>query len=132
DGDDVVSRRRPEGAVSGRRAMLLPAAAALLVACGPTRLRVPGALSPAPRPGTKGGALQAGFARVDITPPPGVGLAGNGPEGAEARGYRLRLYARVLVLADGGGNRLALVVADLPLPCSRLHRPAASPTPRAD
>ena len=105
----------------------------LLVACGPTRVRMPGALSPAPRPGTEGGAsLQAGFARVDITPPPGVGLAGNGPEGAEARGYRLRLYARVLVLADGGGNRLALVVADLPLSSALLHRRVATLTARAD
>jgi neutral ceramidase len=76
--------------------------------------------------------LQAGFARVDITPPPGVGLAGNGPEGAEARGYRLRLYARVLVLADAGGNRLALVVADLPLSSSLLHRRVAQLTAHAD
>jgi neutral ceramidase len=76
--------------------------------------------------------LQAGFGRVDITPPPGVGLAGNGPEGAEARGYRLRLYARVLVLADGGGNRLALVVADLPLSSALLHRRVAALTARTD
>jgi neutral ceramidase len=76
--------------------------------------------------------LQAGFARVDITPPPGVGLAGNGPEGAEARGYRLRLYARALVLADGGGNRLALVVADLPLSSALLHRRVAALTARTD
>src|SRR5207247_560098 len=67
-----------------------------------------------------------------ITPPPGVGLAGNGPEGAQAVGYRLRLYARVLVLADGGGNRLALVVADLPLSSSLLHRRVAALTARTD
>jgi neutral ceramidase len=102
----------------------------LLVACGPTRLHVPGALSPPPR--SSAGALRAGFARVDITPPPGVGLAGNGPEGAEARGYRLRLYARALVLADGGGNRLALVVADLPLSSALLHRRVAALTVRTD
>jgi len=69
---------------------------------------------------------------VDITPPPGVGLAGNGPEGAEARGVRLRLYARVLVLADRGGNRFALVVADLPLSSSLLHRRVAALTARTD
>jgi neutral ceramidase len=88
-------------------------------------------LSPAPRPGSEA-LLRAGFARVDITPPPGVGLAGNGPEGAEARGYRLRLYARVLVLADGGGNRLVLVVADLPLSSALLHRRVAELTARTD
>jgi neutral ceramidase len=61
-----------------------------------------------------------------------VGLAGNGPEGSEARGYRLRLYARVLVLADGGGNLLALVVADLPLSSALLHRRVAELTRRTD
>ncbi len=115
-----------------RRAILL-ASAVMVAACGPTRLHVPGALSspPVPRPGSEG-LLRAGLARVDITPPPGVGLAGNGPEGAEARGYRLRLYARVLVLADGGGNRLALVVADLPLSSALLHRRVAVLTARTD
>lgn len=109
------------------RAVLLQGSAVVLVACGPSRLRVPGALSPAPRT-ARDAVLQAGFGRVDITPPPGVGLAGNGPEGAEARGYRLRLYARVLVLADGGGNRVALVVADLPLSSALLHRRVAALT----
>jgi len=94
-----------------RQSVLVQASAILLAACGPTRLHVPGVLSPVPRPSTES-SLQAGFGRVDITPPPGVGLAGNGPEGGEALGYRLRLYARVLVLADGDGNRVALVVAD--------------------
>ena len=117
--------------MSLRRAVLLPAAAVLLVTCGPTRLRVPGALSPTPTPGPEP-PLRAGLARVDITPPPGVGLAGNGPEGAEARGYRLRLYARVLVLADSGGNRLAVVVADLPLSSALLHRRVAELTRRTD
>jgi len=117
--------------VSCRRAVLLHVSTLVLAACGPTRLRVPGALSPAPRPGTEA-LLRAGFGRVDITPPPGVGLAGNGPEGAEARGYRVRLYARVLVLADGGGNRLALVVADLPLSSALVHRRVAALTARTD
>ena len=109
---------------------LLGAGVAGLVACGPTSRQVVGWRSPMPQP-TGQPSLQAGFARVDITPPPGVGLAGNGPEGSEARGYRLRLYARVLVLADGGGNKIALVVADLPLSSALLHRLVAERT-RAD
>ena len=117
--------------MSRRRAVLVHASVVLLVGCGSTHLHVPGALSPAPRPGPEA-VLQAGFARVDITTPPGVGLAGNGPEGGEARGYRLRLYARVLVLADGGGNRLALVVADLGLSSALLHRRVAALTARTD
>jgi len=117
--------------MSRRRTVLVHASVVLLVGCGSTHLHVPGVLSPAPRPGTDA-VLQAGFSRVDITPPPGVGLAGNGPEGGEARGYRLRLYARVLVLADGGGNRLALVVADLGLSSALLHRRVAALTARTD
>lgn len=115
--------------MSRQRAVLLGVSAVLLTACGPTRVSVPGSLSPKPQ-AVRGSSLQAGFARVDITPPPGVGLAGNGPEGARANGYRLRLYARVLVLADGGGNRLALVVADLPLSSALLHRRVAERTRR--
>src|SRR2546428_78337 len=66
--------------------------------------------------------LRAGFGRADITPPPGVGLAGNGPEGRRAAGYRVRLYARALLLEDGTGERVALVVADLPQVTPNLHR----------
>src|SRR2546427_8565751 len=66
--------------------------------------------------------LRAGFGRADITPPPGVGLAGNGPEGRRAAGYRVHLYARALLLEDGTGERVALVVADLPQVTPNLHR----------
>ena len=59
---------------------------------------------PAPRPA---GTLLAGFGRADITPPPGVGLGGNGPEGLTSTGYRHRLYARAMVLEDGRGERIA-------------------------
>jgi len=124
DGRD--GRRRAESAVSRRR-LLLAAASMVAVACAPSSLQVVGWRSPMPQPATQS-ALRAGFARVDITPPPGVGLAGNGPEGAESQGYRLRLYARVLVLEDSGGNRLALAVADLPLNSALLHRRVAERT----
>ncbi len=66
--------------------------------------------------------LRAGFGRADITPPPGVGLAGNGPEGRRAAGYRVHLYARALLLEDTTGERVALVVADLPQVTPNLHR----------
>ena len=85
----------------------------LLAGCGGVRAwREQAALSPTPQP--RRGALQAGFGRVDITPPTGVGLTGNGPEGNRAAGYRMRLYARALVLEQATGDRVALVVADLP------------------
>src|SRR3989454_7297370 len=66
--------------------------------------------------------LRAGLGGADIPPPPGVGLAGNGPEGRRAAGYRVHLYARALLLEDGTGERVALVVADLPQVTPNLHR----------
>jgi len=77
-----------------------------------------------PRPVPSSG-LRAGFGRADITPPPGVGLAGNGPEGRRAVGYRVHLYARALLLEDRAGERVALVVADLPQVTPNLHRLSA-------
>lgn len=86
----------------------------------------PAALSPEPQP--RRGALRAGFGRVDITPPTGVGLTGNGPEGNRAAGYRMRLYARALVLEQATGDRVALVVADLPHISLLLQRRVAAET----
>jgi neutral ceramidase len=86
---------------------------ALLAGCGGIKpWQEPAALSPRPQP--RPGSLHAGFGKVDITPPTGVGLTGNGPEGNRAAGYRMRLYARALVLDQASGDRVALVVADLP------------------
>src|SRR5207302_10593409 len=84
-------------------------------------LPLPSPTSARPVPAALPG-LRAGFGRADITPPPGVGLAGNGPEGRRAAGYRVRLYARALLLEDGTGERVALVVADLPQVTPNLHR----------
>lgn len=83
---------------------------------------------PAPQsapPARAAGTLRAGFGRADITPPPGVGLGGNGPEGRTSTGWRHRLYARALVLEDPAGERVAFVVADLPMLSPNLHRLAA-------
>src|SRR5437773_8666537 len=84
-------------------------------------LRLPSPSSARPAPAALPG-LRAGFGRADITPPPGAGLAGNGPEGRRAAGYRVRLYARALRLEDRTGERVALVVADLPQVTPNLHR----------
>jgi neutral ceramidase len=93
------------------------------LACGPApEVTLP---APAPHEPVTPGALQAAFGRSDITPPPGLGLAGNGPEGKQARGWRTRLYARALLLQDGRGERLALVTADLPHVSALLQRRVA-------
>jgi neutral ceramidase len=72
------------------------------------------------------GTFRAGAGIYDITPPPGVGLGGSGPEGRRSTGVRLRLYARALVLEDKSGERIAFVVADLPHISASLHRRAAA------
>ncbi|MGH7562194.1 MAG: neutral/alkaline non-lysosomal ceramidase N-terminal domain-containing protein [Gemmatimonadales bacterium] len=113
---------RTPGSVAALAALLLALGAA---ACGSVWHERP---LPAPvslDPGTGSGGLLAGFGRADITPPPGVGLGGNGPEGNVATGWRHRLYARALLLEDPGGERLALVVLDQAHVSANLHRIAA-------
>lgn len=85
---------------------------------------LPAPTSPPPAGASEG--LRAGFARVDITPPPGFGLGGYGPDAQQAVGYRHRLYVRALVLEDRNGQRLALAVADLGHLSSLLHRRTAA------
>lgn len=82
---------------------------------------LPAAPSPTPFPAPEA-HFRAGFGRADITPPPGPGLAGYGPEGRPAAGYRVRLQARALVLEDTRGERLAFVVVDLASIGANLHR----------
>ncbi len=76
-------------------------------------------------PGGGNGGLRAGFAKVDITPPPGLGLLGWGPEAKTGAGHRNRLYVRVMVLRDSRGEQLALGVMDLDAVSGVLHREAA-------
>jgi len=103
---------------------LLVALALTSAACGSPPVYLP-SVAPLPPPARDTLSFSAGFGRIEITPPPGVGLAGNGPEGRKAAGYRLRLYARALVLQDSSGSRLALVVVDLPHVSLLLHRRVA-------
>src|SRR5688500_4751127 len=82
--------------------------------------------APVSRSVSGSGTFRAGAGIADITPPPGVGLGGSGPEGRRSTGVRLRLFARALVLEDKTGERIAFVVADLPHISANLHRRAAA------
>ncbi|HKW39842.1 MAG TPA: neutral/alkaline non-lysosomal ceramidase N-terminal domain-containing protein, partial [Gemmatimonadales bacterium] len=105
---------------------LAPVAAVVCAAaCGAAAREFPLAASPSAAPIARPGALRAGFGRADITPPPGVGLNGNGFEGQQARGYRHRLYARALALESPAGERVVLVVADLGQMSALLQRRTA-------
>ncbi len=53
-------------------------------------------------------------------------MGGSGPEGRRSTGYRTRLYAGALVMEDPSGERIALVVADLPHISANLHRLTAA------
>ena len=57
-------------------------------------------------------ALQAGFARVDITPPAGVWLSGYASRKKPSEGISDQLYAKAVVL-DDGQNKIAIVSTDL-------------------
>lgn len=81
--------------------------------------------NPVSRPPAPAAGFRAGFARVDITPAPGLGTLGWGPEAAVGQGYRNRLKARALVLQDAGGETVALVVVDLDAVSTILHREVA-------
>jgi len=58
------------------------------------------------------GALQAGGAKVNITPPVGVWLSGYGARDKPSDDIQDDLYARALVLCDGS-NTVAIVSVDL-------------------
>jgi neutral ceramidase len=110
--------------LSTRLMALLAVASPALAGCAAYHQRIlPGPASPPPGAGR--GLLRAGFAKVDITPPPGVGLAGNGPEGLPTDGWRSRLYVRAMVLEDPAGERIAVAVVDLAHVSTSLHRLAA-------
>ena len=57
--------------------------------------------------------LLAGAARADITPPPGMPMAGYSMWANYGKGFRTRLFARVLYLKPRSGSAVALVQCDL-------------------
>ncbi len=78
-----------------------------------------------PLPPVSTGLFMAGVADTDITPPPGVAMAGYSAMASRASGFRGRLHARVIYLSSPDGQSIALVQTDL-LSGSRLlhHRVA--------
>ena len=89
--------------------------------------------NPMPLPAKNVDEILAGSAKVDITPPPGIPLAGHSLAGKIAKGVRTRLYARVLYLKPKSGRPVVLVQADL-LSGSRIlhHRVAELIAPKTD
>jgi neutral ceramidase len=57
--------------------------------------------------------FHAGVAQVDITPPPGLPLAGYSSLSADSKGFRLRLKARAFYLKPANGKPITIVQCDL-------------------
>ena len=66
-----------------------------------------------PLPDVKNTTLTAGAARADITPPPGMPMSGYSMWANYGKGFRTRLYTRVLYLKPLSGRAVALVQCDL-------------------
>ncbi len=81
--------------------------------------------NPAPLDARNFPVLMAGAARADITPPPGVPLAGHSLQGGHSRGVRTRLFARVMYLKPREGRPVALVQADILSGSRMLHHRVA-------
>lgn len=64
--------------------------------------------------------LRGGVAQIDVTPPPGLALAGHGPEGRVSTGTRLRLRCQAFVLTQGSES-IAVVPCDLWAISTELH-----------
>ena len=66
-----------------------------------------------PRQDVKNTTLMAGVARADITPPPGMPKSGYATWANYGKGFRTRLYSRVLYLKPQNGRAIVLVQCDL-------------------
>ncbi|MBW1988263.1 MAG: neutral/alkaline non-lysosomal ceramidase N-terminal domain-containing protein [Deltaproteobacteria bacterium] len=78
-----------------------------------------------PREPTANGVVCAGAAVVDITPPPGLPMAGYSLMGRPGEGVRTRLKARAIYLRPAKGRPVALVVCDLLSGSTLLHHRVA-------
>lgn len=85
----------------------------VFIACGPTRtvdvlIEYEPPACPEPE-----ATLMAGAAKVDITPPPGMPMAGHSSLSCSGKGVRNKLMARAIYLKPVKGRPIALVQVDL-------------------
>jgi neutral ceramidase len=67
----------------------------------------------APLPNMESPIIMAGVAKNDITPPPGMPLGGYSIWANYSKGFRTKLFSRVLYLKPASGRALAIVQCDL-------------------
>ncbi len=97
----------------------------LLVACGSARQVTVRVERKEPLKSEQNSSLLAGVAKTDITPPPGMPLAGYSSLGNRGAGFRHRLYARALYLRGAGQEGVAIVQCDLLFGSRMLHHRVA-------
>ncbi|MDY6905618.1 MAG: neutral/alkaline non-lysosomal ceramidase N-terminal domain-containing protein [Thermodesulfobacteriota bacterium] len=78
-----------------------------------------------PLPVQPGECLMAGAVRVDITPPPGISMAGYSVMAGVGQGFRNRLSARAIYIRSAEGSAVALVQCDLLSGSLLLHHKVA-------
>jgi len=97
----------------------------MLVACGSARQVTVRIERKEPLKSEKNSTLLAGAAKTDITPPPGMPLAGYSSLGNRGSGFRHRLYARAIYLRGAGQKGVAIVQCDLLFGSRMLHHRVA-------
>ena len=122
--DSVERVERPEGPRTPAPSLWRPRCDVFR----PFRLPAPASAPPAP---PDAALFRAGFDSTDLTPAPGLGTLGWGPEAAVGQGFRNRLKARAMVLEDQDGEVLAFVVVDLDAVSTVLQREVADRVRRA-
>ena len=98
-------------------------ASCIAIGCGSTiNLQVRQAT---PLPSERNMTLLAGVGRADITPRPGMPMAGYSANGNYGKGFRTRLHARVIYLKPVDKRPVALVQCDLLAGSELVHRRVA-------
>ncbi|EQA34772.1 neutral/alkaline nonlysosomal ceramidase [Leptospira inadai serovar Lyme str. 10] len=85
--------------------------ALLLLACGSTAHYKITYKKPEASSKTKG--LVAGASKIDLTPPPGMPLAGYSMLAETEKGFRTRIYARVFYIKKDANDPIVLIQSDL-------------------
>ncbi|MBF0450651.1 MAG: neutral/alkaline non-lysosomal ceramidase N-terminal domain-containing protein [Candidatus Magnetomorum sp.] len=84
----------------------------LLCACSKTNITLQ-FQSTLPQPGQPNTCFYAGIAMTDITPPPGLPLAGYSTLSSDSKGFRTRLKARAFYFKPADGKPVVIVQCDL-------------------
>jgi len=100
---------------------LLPLCIFLIFACSKKNITLQFKTIP-PLPGEQHECFQAGIAITDITPPPGLPLAGYSALSSDSKGFRTRLKARAFYFKPINDKPVVIVTCDLLSGSRILHR----------